>query len=142
MFLPAAGSSHELLTDASSIAEIDGHHASRNDGARGKAQAERPRGGLPQRRPRRRDPLAAAGEAASCAASGVSPEHGAIYLISGPIHRRRLAHTDAASGFFYHARAAGDSRATKNLSFAAPCPPEGEVDASTKAFRSCLTGPR
>nr|TKW18874.1 hypothetical protein SEVIR_5G460800v2 [Setaria viridis] len=44
-------------------------------------------------------------------------------LISGPIHRRRLARTDAASGFFYHACASG-SWAT-NLSFAALCPPEG-----------------
>ncbi|CAO2181726.1 unnamed protein product [Urochloa humidicola] len=48
-------------------------------------------------------------------------------LISGPVHRRRLAHADAASGFFYHAHAgAGASWApsTTNLSFAALCPPE------------------
>ncbi|CAO2196226.1 unnamed protein product [Urochloa humidicola] len=41
-------------------------------------------------------------------------------LISGPVHRRRLAHTDAASGFFYHAHGAD----ALNLSFVALCPPD------------------
>ncbi|CAO1947262.1 unnamed protein product [Urochloa humidicola] len=42
-------------------------------------------------------------------------------LISGPVHRHRLAHTDAASGFFYHCAPATD------LNFTALCPPDEGV---------------
>ncbi|KAG2594211.1 hypothetical protein PVAP13_5NG631400 [Panicum virgatum] len=53
------------------------------------------------------------------------------YLISSPVHHRRLAHTDAASGFFYQ-RVPDDgyprvrAPVTTDLSFTALCPPDGE----------------
>ncbi|PVH37499.1 hypothetical protein PAHAL_5G018100 [Panicum hallii] len=47
-------------------------------------------------------------------------------LISGPVHRRRLAHTDAASGFFYHVHGDGyRAPVTTDLNFTALCPPDG-----------------
>ncbi|XP_039851887.1 uncharacterized protein LOC120710326 [Panicum virgatum] len=51
-------------------------------------------------------------------------------LISGPVRRRRLAHTDAASGFFFYQHVHGDGYlapvTTTDLSFTALlCPPDG-----------------
>nr|TKW18875.1 hypothetical protein SEVIR_5G460900v2 [Setaria viridis] len=51
-------------------------------------------------------------------------------LISGPVHRRRLAHTDAASGFFYHANADGSWAPVTDLKFTGLCRPPVEGGVS------------
>ncbi|KAK3163019.1 hypothetical protein QOZ80_1BG0096590 [Eleusine coracana subsp. coracana] len=45
-------------------------------------------------------------------------------LISDPVHRRRLALTDAASGFFYHVDTNGICPMVTHLGFTALCPPD------------------
>lgn len=46
-------------------------------------------------------------------------------LISGPVHRRRLALTNAASGFFYHVHA---NATITHLGFTPLCPPADDEE--------------
>ncbi|KAK3166513.1 hypothetical protein QOZ80_1AG0046740 [Eleusine coracana subsp. coracana] len=56
-------------------------------------------------------------------------------LISGPVHRSRLAVTDAASGFFYHVHAnAAACPPITHLGFTALCPPDEEGAVDDPAF--------
>ena len=62
-------------------------------------------------------------------------------LISGPVHHRRLAHTDAASGFFYHVHGDGYPRVRAPVTTDLVSPPYAlpmEQEAEARRLRSSI----